>query len=200
MCLKFLKINLLCILLCIVHHSALAQPSRARGAILFMNYCSGCHSLQYLAWPRMVQDLELDPQTTLSITPQLRLSLPSFASTWPQIALDSQEATQWFGKPPPDLSLVSRQRGSAWILAYLQGFYPDHLCRFGVNNHQFPNTMMPNVLESFPGDAQKALADITAFLAYAAEPSIVIRHQLRWFVVGFVLIWTLLFWLWMRKR
>ena len=33
------------------------QASLQRGAKLYMNYCSGCHSLQYLRYSRMAQDL-----------------------------------------------------------------------------------------------------------------------------------------------
>ena len=183
------------------YHSQLpgyATNSRARGAILFMNYCSGCHSLRYLSWSRMLSDLDLDKRSRMQITPRLHLSLPQLAQTWPDIALAPQDATQWFGKPPPDLSLISRQRGTAWVQAYLQGFYPDHLRRFGVNNHQLPNTMMPNVLESLPGDQHAELADIAYFLAYAAEPAVLIRTHLGWFVLGFLSILTGLYWLRMR--
>src|SRR6478735_11858402 len=36
------------------------RASLQRGAGLFMNYCSGCHSLQYLRYSRMAEDLKLD--------------------------------------------------------------------------------------------------------------------------------------------
>lgn len=172
--------------------------SRARGAILFMNYCSGCHSLRYLSWSRMLSDLNLNEHSPMQITPRLLLSLPQLAQTWPKVAMTPEDATNWFGKPPPDLSLISRQRGKTWVLAYLQGFYPDHAQRFGVNNHQFPNTMMPNVLESLPNDQRAELANIAYFLAYAAEPAVLIRNRLGWFVLGFLLILTLLYWLRIR--
>lgn len=172
--------------------------SRARGAILFMNYCSGCHSLRYLSWSRMLSDLNLNEHSSMQITPRLLLSLPQLAQTWPKIAMTPQDATNWFGKPPPDLSLISRQRSKAWVQAYLQGFYPDRSQRFGVNNHQFPNTMMPNVLESLPSDQRSEFTNIAYFLAYAAEPAVLIRSRLGWFVLGFLLVLTWLYWLRMR--
>ena len=35
------------------------QASLQRGAKLYMNYCSGCHSLKYLRYSRMAEDLGL---------------------------------------------------------------------------------------------------------------------------------------------
>ncbi|MEI6094754.1 MAG: cytochrome c1 [Gammaproteobacteria bacterium] len=181
-----------------------AHPSRARGAILFMNYCSGCHSLHYVSWPRMVKDLNLAQQNSIQINSSLYLSLPNLSNTWPQIAMASWDAKQWFGKPPPDLSLISRQRGTLWITTYLLGFYPDSSQRFGVNNHRFPNSMMPHVLESLQNelstpDFAAVVADIVYFLEYAAEPSILERTTLGWFVLGFLLIFCGLYWLRMRR-
>ena len=34
--------------------------SLQRGSRLFFNYCSGCHSLQYLRYSRIAEDLKLD--------------------------------------------------------------------------------------------------------------------------------------------
>src|SRR5690606_33379940 len=36
--------------------------SMQRGARLFFNYCAGCHSLQYLRYSRIAEDLQLDPK------------------------------------------------------------------------------------------------------------------------------------------
>lgn len=35
------------------------RASLQRGAALYMNYCSGCHSLKYLRYSRIAQDLGL---------------------------------------------------------------------------------------------------------------------------------------------
>lgn len=203
---SFLLLSLLCIgSFCVYSDPISSRPSRARGAILFMNYCNGCHSLRYLSWPRMVKDLHLTQQDSLQINPSLHLSLPNLSHTWPQIAMASRDATQWFGKPPPDLSLITQQRGSLWIKTYLLSFYPDPIQRFGVNNHRFPQSMMPHVLESLQNelpapDFDAVVADIVYFLDYAAEPSVLERTTLGWFVVGFLLILCGLYWLRMRVQ
>jgi ubiquinol-cytochrome c reductase cytochrome c1 subunit len=185
-------------------HAYSEPPSRTRGAVLFMNYCSGCHSLRYLSWSRMVNDLQLTSNNTVQIKPHVNLSLPNLSPTWPEIGLASWDAKQWFGKPPPDLSLISRQRGSAWVTTYLLSFYPDPKQRFGVNNQRFPYSMMPHVLESLQkelpaADFAAVVADIVYFLEYAAEPAVLERTRIGWFVVGFLLILCGLYWLRIRE-
>ena len=186
-------------------HAQATLPSCSRGAILFMNYCSGCHSLRYLSWPRMMNDLQLTQTHSLQVKQHNPLYLPNLAPIWPQIAMSPWEGKQWFGRPPPDLSLISHQRGAAWINAYLLGFYPDPNQRFGVNNHRFPHSMMPHVLESLQTDLPAAdfeavVADIVSFLEYAAEPSILERTRMGWFVIGFLVIMCALYWLRARSR
>jgi ubiquinol-cytochrome c reductase cytochrome c1 subunit len=66
--------------------------------------------------------------------------------------MPAADATEWFGKPPPDLSLVARSRGSDWIFNFLTTFYADPASRqTGVNNLQLPGTAMPHVLSSLQG-------------------------------------------------
>lgn len=38
------------------------KASLQRGAGLFMNYCAACHSLQYMRYSRLAEDLELTPE------------------------------------------------------------------------------------------------------------------------------------------
>lgn len=187
-------------------HSASLPPraSAARGAIVFMNYCSGCHSLKYLPWSRIVNDLDLTQQSSARISSSLTLTLPNLSHTWPQVAMAESDATKWFGKLPPDLSLTQRQRGSPWIQAYLSGFYPDPQQSYGVNNHKFPKTRMPNVLESLQTTLPAAnfaavVADIACFLEYGSEPAVLERRRLGGYVVGFFILLAGLYWLHMRQ-
>ena len=57
----------------------------------------------------------------------------------------------WFGKMPPDLSVISRVRGSDWIYTYLKSFYLDESRPLGWNNTLFPNASMPNPLWELQG-------------------------------------------------
>jgi ubiquinol-cytochrome c reductase cytochrome c1 subunit len=181
-------------------YSGSSLHHRARGAVFFMNYCSGCHSLNYVSWSRMLTDLQLSTNQSIIITPKVPYSLPNFAIHWPQIALDPSDAHQWFGKMPPDLSLIARQRGRKWLADYLHGFYADESQRFGTNNHVLIRTNMPNILETLqtelnPEEFTQIITDITDFLEYAAEPAVLVRTTLGVYVVGFLLVLCFLFWL-----
>src|SRR5208282_6669494 len=80
--------------------------SLQRGARNFMNYCSGCHSLKYLRYNRMAADLQI-PESELAANLM-------FTSDKPFDGINSAmpgDAEGWFGRPPPDLSLMARARG-----------------------------------------------------------------------------------------
>jgi ubiquinol-cytochrome c reductase cytochrome c1 subunit len=73
-------------------------------------------------------------------------------SDYIKTSMPAADAQEWFGKPPPDLSLVARSRGSDWVFNFLTTFYLDPASRqTGVNNLQLPGTAMPHVLSSVQG-------------------------------------------------
>src|SRR5580704_555819 len=120
--------------------------SLQRGARNFMNYCSGCHSLKYVRYNRMAKDLEI-PE------PELQANL-MFTSDKPFDTVISSmpaDAEAWFGKQPPDLSLMARARSVDYIYAFLKGFYVDKARPWGVNNVVLPGTSMPAVLSRLRG-------------------------------------------------
>ena len=130
-------------------------PSLQRGARNFMNYCSGCHSIKYMRYSRLAEDLKISDKLRdeMLVRPGEKFS-DYIVSSMP--AADAQE---WFGKQPPDLSLVARSRGSDWIFNFLTTFYADPASRqTGVNNLQLPGTAMPHVLASVQG-VQNAVWD-----------------------------------------
>jgi ubiquinol-cytochrome c reductase cytochrome c1 subunit len=67
------------------------------------------------------------------------------------VSLHADDAGKWFGKMPPDLSLIARVRGSDWIYTYLKSFYLDESRPLGWNNKLFPNASMPNPLWEMQG-------------------------------------------------
>ncbi len=123
-------------------------PSLQRGARNFTNYCAGCHSVQYIRYARICADLHVaENQCSQFLLPPGRKLTDYLKASMP--AADAQE---WFGKPPPDLSLVARSRGADWIFNFLTTFYSDPASRqTGVNNLQLPGTAMPHVLASLQG-------------------------------------------------
>lgn len=170
-----------------------------RGAQLFVNYCYGCHSMKYLRYERMATDLDIPLEL---LAGNMMFNTDKTGEPM-RNALDPVQAKGWFGVPPPDLTLEAKLRGSDWVYSYLISFYEDPSRPWGVNNHVFPNVGMPHVMadmqRSLPDEEFKArMADITAFLEYAAEPIQVTRMWTGVFVIGFLLI--LLVFAWLMKR
>lgn len=131
------------------------KASLQRGAALYMNYCSGCHSLKYTRFETVAKDLGIVDNKG-HVLEKLVLQHFNFISDnihdAIEAALPPKEAEAWFGVAPPDLSLVSRSRGKDWIYTYLRSFYRDPSKPWGVNNLVFPDVAMPHVLEALQGE------------------------------------------------
>lgn len=130
-------------------------PSVQRGAKTFMNYCAGCHSMQFMRYSRIAQDLEIPEdllKTNLMFTSE---------KTGDVIltALPKAEAAKWFGTAPPDLTLETRARGEGWVYGYLTGFYVDSKRPLGVNNLVLPGASMPHVLWELQGWQKQVLKE-----------------------------------------
>ncbi len=165
------------------------KVSLQNGAKLFVNYCMGCHSLEYLRYGRMADDL--------GIPDELVLKYMNFTSDKigdpMQNAMDKDDAKKWFGTAPPDLTLEARLRDPDWLYSYLIGFYEDESRPFGYNNKVFPNVGMPHVMAGMQGavdeeEFKAAMGDITNFLTYAAEPIAPTRERIGVYVLVFLAI------------
>jgi ubiquinol-cytochrome c reductase cytochrome c1 subunit len=132
-------------------------PSLQRGARNFMAYCSGCHSLKYMRYSRLGTDLKISDAALAQF-----LVRPGDKPTdYIKASMPAADAQDWFGKQPPDLSLVARSRGSDWIFNFLTTFYADPASRqTGVNNLQLPGTAMPHVLSSVQGVQHAVWKDV----------------------------------------
>jgi ubiquinol-cytochrome c reductase cytochrome c1 subunit len=128
------------------------QESLQRGAKYFVNYCLSCHSAKYQRYNRMAQDLGL---TEEEVEKNLMFTTDNIGDTM-TVAMDPEDAKEWFGTTPPDLSVIARARGVDWIYTYLRSFYVDESRTFGVNNTVFADVGMPNVLWELQG-AQKVV-------------------------------------------
>jgi ubiquinol-cytochrome c reductase cytochrome c1 subunit len=123
--------------------------SLQNGAKLFVNYCMGCHSLEHQRYERMANDLQIPNDIVIQ---NLMLGTEKIGDQM-KIAMNKQDAAEWFGAPPPDLTLTARIRpgGPDWIYTYLKSFYRDETRPYGVNNVVFPSVGMPHVLEGLQG-------------------------------------------------
>lgn len=121
--------------------------SLQRGAKYFVNHCMGCHSLQYMRYNRLAEDLDIDA-ATLRETLIFGDAKPGDHMT---NAMNLEDGEKWFGKSVPDLTLVTRWRNPDWVYTYLKSFYVDDSRPYGVNNLVFPDVGMPNVLGPLQG-------------------------------------------------
>ena len=184
------------------------QASLQRGAKLFFNYCVGCHSLKYVRYSRLADDLGLSEKDVMD---NLNMTGAHFGE---QVIshMPAENAQGYFGKAPPDLSLEVRAKTADWVYGYLNAFYLDPTRPVGWNNVVFPNASMPNPLWELQGlqtgvkkpgedtveklelsqpgkltpeQYRQATRDLTNFLEYASEPAALQRQHYG--------IWVLLF-------
>ncbi len=170
------------------------------GARLFVNNCLNCHGASYVRYNRL-KDIGLSEQ---QIRDNLMFTADKIGEPM-RVALTRQDAKEFFGTWPPDLSLIARSRASAagsgadWLYTYLRSFYRDPSRPSGWNNAVFPNVGMPHVLWQLQGEQvmdaghkltlarpgalsareyDDAVGDLVAFLVWMAEPQAHFRKQL----------------------
>ncbi len=171
------------------------------GAKLFVNYCLNCHGASFMRYNRL---------TGIGLTEQqIKDSLLFTADKVGEpmrVAIRPDEAKQWFGATPPDLTLIARARaseagpGADWLYTYLRSFYRDDKRPTGWNNVVFENVGMPHILWELQGqqvlnhethklelavpgklsaaEYDKQIADLVGFLVYIGEPVSGLRKQL----------------------
>lgn len=130
------------------------HSSLQRGAKYYMNFCSGCHSLQYMRYNRLAKDGGITDNDGNVADKLLRDNLIFTGQKVGDLiktSLDKGTAAKWFGTPPPDLTLEARLRGADWLYNYLLGFYEDPSRPWGVNNVIFKDVGMPHVLAELQG-------------------------------------------------
>lgn len=129
------------------HNDVGNVASLQRGARNFVNYCFGCHSAKYVRFNRLAADLSLTEDqvkenlmfNTIRITDTMTNAMPAVGSS------------KWFGKAPPDLSLIARSRGTDYLYSFLKSFYLDPTRPTGMNNTVLASTAMPHVLWELQG-------------------------------------------------
>lgn len=185
------------------------KASLQRGARTFVNYCLSCHSAAYMRYNRMGLDLGIPEE----LVKENLMFTTDKAGDLMKTALRKDDAQDWFGTVPPDLTLVTRWRSPEWVYTYLRGFYRDDKSTTGWNNVVFANVAMPHVLSESQGEqrtltksgtpvferfelAQSGtrtpaqfdgdMRDLTNFLVYLGEPAKLERYRLGIYVLLFL--------------
>ena len=166
--------------------------SLQRGARNFFNYCSGCHTLQYMRYNQIAEDLGITED-------QLMQNLIFTESSPQNIVMNNmlkEDGDRWFGKAPPDLTLVTRRKSPEYVYGFLNSFYEDNNSPTGANNHVQEASSMPHVLWDIQQryseeEYSQFLNDTVGFLVYAGEPIIEKRKSMGAWVIGFLLIFLI---------
>lgn len=135
------------------------QASLQNGMKLYVNYCMGCHSLEYQRFSRAAEDLGIPRDI---IEDNVIFSSEMAFNDQMQTSMSEEDGETWFGAPPPDLTLSARLHGTDWLYSYLLSFYQDPSRPTGVNNAVFELVAMPNVLEPLQGVQEKVCPEADA--------------------------------------
>lgn len=192
--------------------------SLQRGARNFMNYCAGCHSAQYVRFNVLAEDLELTDRLMID---NLMFNAEKTFETI-QNNMSADDSARWFGRVPPDLSLMARARTTDYIYNFLRGFYVDPESPTGVDNRVLPGTAMPHVLWELQGfqdaifiedefgtpvfqhfeprttgsmsvaEFDSFVRDTANFLEFISEPVRSTRRHLGAWVIGFLAVFLVI--------
>lgn len=193
------------------------RASLQRGARNFMNYCVGCHSLKYVRYQRVGEDLGIATDIMKANLVPSGAKITDYVLT----AMPASLANASFGIVPPDLSLITRSKGSDYVYQFLKTFYLDPKAATGTNNLALPGTAMPHVLSDLQGlqravfdkdgrfgkfetdvagqqsaaEYDSFVRDTVNFLEYAGEPAKLHRATIGVWVVLYLLLFTAIAWL-----
>ena len=187
------------------------KNSLQRGFKYYMSYCISCHALGYARYERTADDLNIPHDLVL----ENLVFDDSLIGDLMENAISEEDAQNWFGAAPPDLTLAGRVHTADWLYTYLKSFYNDPVRPLGANNKIFPNVGMPNVLHELQGNVScydhgtgdpaqfelqyiegtglmseeefnAVIADLVNFLYYIGEPIRVQRQNIGIWVLVFL--------------
>jgi ubiquinol-cytochrome c reductase cytochrome b subunit len=124
------------------------MPSLQSGAAIYMNFCMGCHSLEYARYQRTAEDLGIPLEL---FEENLIFDTDARIGSLMKNSMAPADAKKWFGAAPPNLTLVARARSPEWLYTYLRTFYADPSRPYGVNNKVFKDVGMPHVMAELQG-------------------------------------------------
>lgn len=114
------------------------RASVLRGAKFYAQNCMVCHSMRYFQHNKIASEAGI----TLD-------KMPLNNKNW------------WLGIVPPDLTLVARVRGPAWLYTYFHSFYKDADRPTGYNNLLVKNTVMANIFVAYQGEQNLVKAPLS---------------------------------------
>jgi len=178
------------------------QAQIRRGLTVFTDVCMGCHSATYVTYKGLMDY----PEIGLTREEVDELRGDSAITEGMRTDLSPEDAEASYGKVPPDLSLIvpARRGGANYVYSLMTGFVhdPDGKVPEGNYNEYFVGNRiaMPDPfawLDHEPEDTaelERDAQDVAAFLAFIADPHQNERRAIGCWVMGFLLLLTLVLW------
>ncbi|PKL95286.1 MAG: cytochrome c1 [Gammaproteobacteria bacterium HGW-Gammaproteobacteria-8] len=188
------------------------------GATLFANYCHSCHSAEYMRYQRLAQDLEITEQqveeflifSDAEITDYMKAAMPAEAANWmgkkpPDLSLTARSrGADWIYSFLSGFYMtadgwnntVLANASMPHVLWELQGIqrpimesYTDEA---GQQQTRIKELRLDQPGSLTPDEYDTAIRDITAFMIYLGEPSIIQRERMGIWVLLFLVVFTFL--------
>jgi len=191
-----------------------------RGYQVYKEACATCHSIKFVSFFDLEQlgynEAEVKQEASTYSLPTYDASLAQ-VETRPGLATDRFPLVPYFGAgEPPDLSLITKARnnGVDYVYSLLTGYgepdpellaaNPDFEVPVGLYFNPYFTSVNISMAPPLVVDGQVTYSDgteatvsqmaqdVTAFLAWTAEPSLIKRKQTGLPVIGFLFIATIL--------
>jgi ubiquinol-cytochrome c reductase cytochrome c1 subunit len=198
------------------------QAALRRGFLVYVDTCSGCHSLRHVAYRDLsALGVGFAPEDIKALAAQFKVEdgpneegkmfrRPARPSDRIVSRFPNKQAAQHAnnGMYPPDLSLITKARrdGTDYLYAFLIGYGEApagfelnpgmHFNRFAPGQQTGMEAVLEDDLVEFddgtPATVDQMARDVTEFLSWAADPHREIRHGIGSRVVIFLFLLTLM--------
>jgi ubiquinol-cytochrome c reductase cytochrome c1 subunit len=142
----------------------------------FVEACGRCHANRYGKWTQV----GFVPKTKADIKTGQDTELLKFKQ---KVAQEQIAVSKYMGKLPPDLSIIIRARNEHFLETFVEN-----------PQSQLPGTAMPRV-----GLTKEGYEKVVNYLKETGDPSEKARSELGPKVIGYLIIFTLLAYLWKKS-
>ncbi len=200
------------------------KESLQRGAELFVNNCLNCHSAHYQRYNRMGEDLGMEESkvkelmyTTDKVGDTMKVAIdPKAAKAWfgtlpPDLSvIERFRGEDWLytyfmsfykddSRPFGVNNLLFKDVGMPHVLLSMQGL-ADPTYKTVTHSDGKTEQVVDGVGEPMGGsmsgeEYEQAVRDLVGFMVYMGEPAKLVRYDLGWKVILFLLILTVLLYL-----
>lgn len=178
---------------------SLDNETLRKGLEVFTDICMGCHSAKYITYRGLMDYPELG--LSREEVDELRGDKALLSGLLTELSPEDAEAS--YGKVPPDLSVIARGRrgGGAYIYSILTGYEhdPEGKIDDGAFNEYYPGhrIAMPDPLswldheEEETADLEEQARSVSSLLVFFGEPHQLERQSIGKWVMGFLVLLTL---------